>query len=837
MFPWISGKIQALSALDRDLPAVRLSPDKSFTGINLYWKPCLSQSTRWISMHGRDMIDMKSGATRFVPTCSHWGNYRIETDGGKLLSVQHYESDREPTPIGQSLLDALDEGARIPRPMVRAGYLEKGRESDGAGRGREPFVPVSWDVALDLATQALSHTYDQHGPNGVYGGSYGWASAGRFHHAQSQIHRFLNLAGGYVDSVNSYSTAAAEVIMGRITGIPFLQLVREAPSPAEVAEQSKTMVLFGGAAMKNTQVNAGGIGSHSAAEQLRLLREAGVKVINVSPVRDDVLADVDAWWWPCRPGSDVAIMLALAHTLVTENLHDHEFLDRYTVGFDKFLPYLLGEEDGQPKDVEWASAISEIPAHDIRDLALELGRERSVLGISWSLQRQEFGEQSYWMITTLAAMLGHIGIPGAGIGYGYGCIHNFGFGGRRIPNYRMGALGQEIGERTKPRNDFIPVARHTDMLNNPGACFDYDGQTLTYPDIKLIYWAGGNPFHHHQDLNELRKAWEKPETIIVNESFWTASARHADIVFPCTTTMERNDIGGSSYDAYLSPMRQVVDAFGESRSDFEVFAALAARLGLEEAFTEGRDEMQWVEHIYTVTRENAAKKGVQLPEFEAFWEGEQIEIGSQLPDAEFTLEKFRRDPEQFPLRTPSGKIEIFSEDIESFGYDDCRGHPRWYEHVEWLGGERAQRYSLHMISNQPRTRLHSQYDHASTSRKRKIQGRERARMNAGDATARGIADADVIKVYNDRGACLAGVELSADIRPGVIELPTGAWYDPQLVDGELLDVHGNPNAITPDRGTSSLAQGCSGHSCLVEVEKYEGELPEVSVFRQPPTRS
>lgn len=780
------------------------------------------------------MKDSNNRGSYLVPTCTHWGNYLVETDGEKLLSVQNYAVDKEPTPIGQSLLDALDEGARIPQPMVRAGYLEKGRDSDGAGRGREPFVPVSWDVALGLAADALKHTHANYGPDAVYGSSYGWSSAGRFHHAQSQVHRFLKLAGGYVDSVNTYSSAAAEVIMGRVTGIPFLKLVREAPTPAEVAAYSKTMVLFGGAAIKNTQVNAGGIGSHSAREQLRQLKEAGVELINVSPVRDDVLSELDAQWWPCRPGSDVAIMLGLAHTLMSEGLHDQDFLDKYTVGFDKFLPYLMGEEDGQPKDAAWASAISEIPAEDIRDLALRLGRERSVLGISWSLQRQEFGEQPYWMITTLAAMLGHIGVPGAGIGYGYGCIHNFGFGGRRLPNYKMGALGLEIGERAAPANAFIPVARHADMLNNPGASFPYNGQDLTYPEIKLIYWAGGNPFHHHQDLNELRRAWEKPETIIVNEAFWTASARHADIVFPCKTTLERNDIGGSSYDAYISPMRQVVPGFGESRSDFEVFAGLAARLGIEEAFTEGLDEMQWVQHIYTVTRDNAAGKGVELPDFETFWQGEQIDIAQQLPEAEYTLELFRRDPARYPLRTPSGKIEIFSEDIDSFGYDDCRGHPCWYEHTEWLGGERAQQYPLHMISNQPRTQLHSQFDHARTSRERKIRGRERARLNPNDAAARGIVDGDIVKVFNDRGACLAGVEISDDIRPAIIELPTGAWFDPQTVNGEELEVHGNPNVLTPDKGTSSLAQGCSGHSCLVEVEKYEGELPEVIVFRQPP---
>ena len=782
------------------------------------------------------MTDSDSGATYFVPTCSHWGNYRVETDGKKLLSVQAYQDDKEPAPIGQSLLDALDAGARIPCPMVRAGYLAKGRYSDGAGRGREPFVPVSWDIALELAANALKHTYDKHGPDGVYGGSYGWSSAGRFHHAQSQIHRFLKLAGGYVDSVNTYSSAAAEVIMGRVTGMPFLRLVREAPTPAEVAAHSKTMVLFGGAAIKNTQVNAGGIGSHSAREQLRLLKEAGVAVINVSPVRDDVLSDLDARWWPCRPGSDVAIMLGLAHTLVTEGLHDQVFLDKYTVGFDKFLPYLMGAEDGQPKDAVWASAISEIPAEDIRELALCLGRERSVLGISWSLQRQEFGEQPYWMITTLGAMLGHMGVPGAGVGYGYGCIHNMGFGGRRIPNYKMGSLGLEIGERAAPNSAFIPVARHTDMLNNPGGTVPYNGQTLTYPDIKLIYWAGGNPFHHHQDLNALRRAWAKPETIIVNEAFWTASARHADIVFPCTTMLERNDIGGSSYDVYLSPMRQVVPAFGEARSDFDVFSGLAQRLGLEGEFTQGRSELQWVEKIYNDTRENAAGKAVELPDFDTFWQGEQINLEQQLPDADYALEQFRRDPDKYPLRTPSGKIEIFSKTIDSFDYADCCGHPRWYPHTEWLGGERARRYPLHMISNQPRTQLHSQFDHARISRKRKIKERERARINPDDAAARGIAEGDIVKVFNDRGACLAGVEISSAIRPSIIELPTGAWFDPQIVNGQALEVHGNPNVLTPDRGTSSLAQGCSGHSCLVEVEKYEGALPEVLVFKQPPTR-
>jgi biotin/methionine sulfoxide reductase len=777
-----------------------------------------------------------SASSKLVPTSTHWGNYRVESDGRAIIAVHPYAVDAEPTPIGQSLRDALDPGARIPQPMVRAGYLEQGRGNDGSGRGCEPFVPVSWDKALDLAADALRHTMEKHGPDGIYGGSYGWSSAGRFHHAQSQVHRFLRLHGGYVDSVNSYSTAAAEVIIKHILGASLLKLLREAPTPAEIAEHSKTVVLFGGAAVKNTQVNAGGIGNHSPRQQLVKLKAAGVRVVNVSPIRDDLIAEVDGQWLPCRPGSDVAIMLGMAHTLVAENLHDRAFLDKYTVGFERFLPYLMGEGDGQPKDARWAEQQSEIPAQTIRELARELAADRSLLGISWSLQRQEYGEQTWWMVTTLGAMLGYIGLPGGGVGYGYGCIHNFGFGGRRIPNYRMGAFGLEIGERLEPPGKFIPVARHADMLNNPGGSFQYNGKDLTYPDIKLIYWAGGNPFHHHQDLNALARAWRKPETIIVNDAFWTASARHADIVFPATTSLERHDLGGSSYDDYISPMRAAVERFGEARHDFEIFSALAARLGFEQEFTLGQDEMQWVRHLYNSTRQSAAENNVELPDFDKFWAGEQLHVGEQLPDADFMLERFRRDPGKHPLKTPSGKIEIFSETIDGFGYDDCRGHPHWYERVEWLGGKRANQYPLHMMSNQPKTRLHSQYDHARTSREHKIQGRERARMNPCEADKRGLEDGDVIRVFNDRGACLAGLEISEAIRDGVLELPTGAWYDLQEINGELLEVHGNPNVLTPDVGTSRLAQGCSAHSCLVEVEKFSGELPEVTVFRQPATR-
>ena len=455
---------------------------------------------------------------KLVPVSSHWGNYLAEVAGDKLVAIHPYPSDPDPTPIGQSLLNARDEGVRVPQPMIRQGYLEKRHKSDGAGRGIDPFVPVSWDVALDVAADAIQRVRREFGNEAIYGGSYGWASAGRFHHANSQVHRFLNVCGGYTRSVNSYSAAAAEVIMPHVLGMNFFDLMLQAPTVEDILKHTGLVVCFGGIAMKNTQIMSGGLGAHTARDQLQDMKQAGVRFVNVSPVKDDMADYLEAKWCPCRPNSDVAIMLGIAHTLVVNNLYDRDFLDDYCTGFDRFLPYLMGDEDGIAKDAEWAARLSEVSAESITGMAKQMSKERCLIGVSWSLQRSEFGEQSYWMATLLSAMLGYVGLPGGGVAYGYGSVHNIGFAGRRLPNYKTASLPQ--GENAV--NTFIPVARIADMLLNPGGRYEYNGQTLAYPDIRLIYWAGGNPFHHHQDLNRLRVAWAKPETIIINEPFWTA---------------------------------------------------------------------------------------------------------------------------------------------------------------------------------------------------------------------------------------------------------------------------------------------------------------------------
>jgi biotin/methionine sulfoxide reductase len=188
----------------------------------------------------------------------------------------------------------------------------------------------------------------------------------------------------------------------------------------------------------------------------------------------------------------------------------------------------------------------------------------------------------------------------------------------------------------------------------------------------------------------------------------------------------------------------------------------------------------------------------------------------------------------YPLSTPSGKIELASDTIADFGYPDCPGHPAWLEPVEWLGSSMARRFPLHLISNQPRVRLHSQLDYGAASQATKVAGREPARIHPEAAAVRGIADGDILRLFNDRGACLAGAVVSDDLHPGVVQLPAGAWYDPaDPSDPKTLEVHRNPNVLTMDVGTSRLTQGPSVHTVLVEVERHAGPLPPIKAYDPP----
>jgi biotin/methionine sulfoxide reductase len=754
------------------------------------------------------------------PSLSHWGAFTAVVADGRVVRCEPFALDPSPSPMLDAIPAMVHSPLRLARPAVREGWLKDRDRSDRSRRGIERFVEIGWDEALRLVAGELARVRAEHGASGIFGGSYGWSSAGRLHHARTLVRRFLFAGGGCVDQVGNYSWGAAQFLLPHVIGT-YEPVTGRVTDWASIVADTKLLVAFGGLALKNGQVASGGAGEHTMAKWLRAAKDAGVEFVVISPIRADAPDFLGAEWLPIRPNTDTALMLGMAHVMIADGLHDERFLERHCVGFGRLRDYLLGTGDGVAKTPEWAASICGIPAEAIRALARRLAGARSMVTVAWSLQRAHRGEQPYWMAIALAALLGQIGLPGGGFAFGHGSMNGVG-------NPRVDVPAPEMPAKFNPSARAIPVARVADMLLHPREPYEFNGRTDYYPDVRLVYWAGGNPFHHHQDLNRLRRAWAKPETVIVHESWWTATARHADIVLPATTMLERNDVGGSSRDRFVFALHQAIRPLAASRNDFDIFGELAARLGCEDSFSEGRSEMQWLRWIWDGVREGAAVRGVEVPDFNAFWERGHVEVSA--PAKPFVLfEAFRADPDANRLNTPSGRIELYSEPIAGFGYDDCPPHPAWLPPHEWLGAAEAERYPLHLVTIQPPDRLHAQMDPGPVAQAGKVAGREAIRLNPDDAARRRIKAGQVVRVFNDRGACLAGAVFDPGVHAGVAVMATGAWY---CADASGLELAGNPNVLSRDVGTSRLTQGCAALSVLVEIERYRGTAG--AAMRPPP---
>src|SRR5438067_2060330 len=500
------------------------------------------------------------------PSLAHWGAFTALVENGRVVGCEPFARDPAPSNMLNAIPAMVHSPLRIARPAIREGWRQ-GKERTGNDR----FQEVSWDEALAIVAEELARVREKFGNTAILGGSYGWSSAGRVHHARSLVRRFLFLGGGCVDQVGNYSFGAAYFLLPHVIGT-FQPVMGEVTDWSSIVKHTRLIIAFGGLAVKNGQVSSGGAGTHMMEPWLRRAKDAGIEFVSVSPLKSDAPDFLGAKWIPIRPNTDTALMLAMAHTLIDEDRYDKDFVMRHCSGFETFRRYLLGLDDGVVKSAQWAAALTGVTADSIRDLARRAAALRRMVTCAWSLQRAHHGEQSYWAAIVLAAMLGGIGLPGGGFGFGHGSTNGIG-------NPRVDVASPEVPLPLNPARTVIPVARIADMLLNPGTDYAFNGRRYTFPDICLVYWAGGNPFHHHQDLNRLRRAWQKPQTVIVHESWWTPTARHADIVLPATTMLERNDVGGSARDAFVLAMHRAIDPIGHAHNDFDIFRALANELG------------------------------------------------------------------------------------------------------------------------------------------------------------------------------------------------------------------------------------------------------------------
>ena len=671
-------------------------------------------------------------------------------------------------------------------------------------RGEGRFERVGWDEAIERVCEAMRRARDEHGPDAFFN-MHG--TGGESHLAGARMSaRLLNLFGGHLRHHNSYSSAAAR------WAAPFTLGSDDCGHSPDDWLNSRLILLWG----FNPAETVFGT---NTAYRLKLARRAGARIIVVDPrlsMTAQALADD---WIPLRPGTDSALMDAMAFVMISEGLLDRAFLDRYCVGFDEehlpagaprgssYRSYIVGDADGTPKTPAWAARYTQVPADRIEQLAREYALTRpAALLPGLAFNRRAYGEQPVRGSITLAAMTGNIGVPGGGAGGVWYSVS------RPIPVADFPA-----GENPVPAS--IPVFLWTEAVTRgrslgiaEGVRGLPPGQPTLRSDIRFIFNTAGNTLiNQHANVNRtaaiLRDA-SLVDFIVVIDQFMTPSAKFADILLPATTWFEKNDlctVWGLGDSVVF--MNKAVEPLGECRLDFEICAAIARALGLGDRFAEGRSELEWLEWMLGPARTSDPS----FPAFDEFRRRGVHVFRHAQPHVAF--EDFRADPDRAPLDTPSGRIEIYSQRLADMKLEHVPPIPVFIP--EWEGGPwdpLFAKYPLQAFGRHVQRRTHSIYDNVDWLEEAMP---HRLFMNPIDAAARDIEDGDEVRVFNDRGEIRVRVRVTRRIMPGVVDIPQGAWWSP---DATGVDRRGNVNVLTSERPTPG-ARGNAQHSLLVQVAR------------------
>ncbi|WP_032483457.1 molybdopterin-dependent oxidoreductase, partial [Vibrio cholerae] len=336
---------------------------------------------------------------------SHWGAFRAHIYGGKVQELKALELDTHPTEMLNGIQGILYSPSRVRYPMVRLDWLKKHKYS-AETRGNNRFIRVTWDEAIDLFYRELERVQKQYGPWALHAGQTGWNQTGAFHNCTAMMQRAVGMHGNYITKVGDYSTGAGQTIMPYVLGST--EVYAQGTSWSEILDNSDNIILWANDPVKNLQVGWN-CETHQSFGYLDQLKEKVAKgeinVVSVDPVKNKTQRFLQNDHLYINPQTDVAFMLALAHVLYTENLYDKKFIETYCLGFEEFIPYVLGKsKDKVEKTPEWAATICGVKPDAIRDFARMLVNGRTQLLFGWCIQRQEHGEQPYWMGAVLAAL-------------------------------------------------------------------------------------------------------------------------------------------------------------------------------------------------------------------------------------------------------------------------------------------------------------------------------------------------------------------------------------------------------------------------------------------------
>jgi anaerobic dimethyl sulfoxide reductase subunit A len=731
--------------------------------------------------------------------------------GGRCLLIAHIQDGVI------TRLDADDRPDSPASPQLRAcargrAYLRRQYHPDRllyplkriGQRGEGKFTRISWEEAFDTIAFQILRVKQKYGNSALFI-PQGTGNMSQVNASQS-ARRLLNLCGGSLQYHGSYSCSAANAATTTMYG------TLESGNQRQDWLNSRYILMWGW----NPAEMRDGTNSDYLLKQVR---KNGARVVCIDPRHSLSAACLADEWIPIRPGTDAAFLSAMAYVIINEKRYDEAFVQTHCTGFDasqmppgledqeSYSDYILGTRDGIPKTPKWAEKITQVPAGTIGRIAREYASIKpGMLYQGWGLQRRAYGESAIAAGCALASITGNVGISGGWAG------GRADLPGNQGPTWSVFPIGDN------PVKVFIPVFSWTEaIVRGTEMTAEKDGiigADRLESNIKLIMGVATNLLaNQHGDINRtanILRDEELVEFISIQDNFLTASARFADIVLPVCTQFETWGLhDGWKYGDEIILLPKLVEPPGECKSDYEICAGLADRLGVGQAFREGRDERDWVEWCLDRQRE---RRFPEAPTLDCLVNSNQGMVTKQVEQPIIAFADFRRDPEAHPLQTPSGKIEIFSKALFDLRNPEIPAVPKYIQEWESPFGAEALKYPLQAIGHHSMPRVHSTHYNNDWLEEAFPQ---RVFINPIDAQPRGICNGDKVMVFNDRGRLELPCRVTQRIMPGVIDIPEGAWWSS---DGKGTDQGGCINVLSSSRPTP-ISFGTAQNTIMVEVEK------------------